>query len=63
MEQKQTERIISRKEFSELTGLCRTTVWRLLSSGNAPIAIKINGRVIGFRESDYLAWLENNSTL
>ena len=63
MEHQTTDRIISRNEFGELTGLSRTTIWRLLNSGDLPIAIKINGRVIGFRESDYLSWLENNSSL
>lgn len=58
-----TDRIISRAEFARLTGMSRTTLWRLLNSGDLPDVVKINGRVLGFRESAYLAWLEKNSSL
>jgi len=58
-----TDRIISRAEFAKLTGMSRTTLWRLLNSGDLPDVVKVNGRVLGFRESAYLAWLEKNSSL
>ena len=62
-QQFETDRIISRAEFAELTGMSRTTLWRLLNSGDLPEAVKIKGRILGFRESAYLAWLEKNSSL
>ena len=57
------DRIISRADFAELTGMSRTTLWRLLNSGDLPEVVKINGRILGFRESAYLAWLDKNSSL
>ncbi|PCJ87994.1 MAG: DNA-binding protein [Thiotrichaceae bacterium] len=64
MEHKQNsniDRVIDRSEFAELTGLSRTSVWRLINSGDAPKVVKINGRIIGFRESSYIEWLEKNT--
>lgn len=55
------DRVISRSEFAELTGLSRTSVWRLINSGNAPKVVEINGRIIGFRESAYLQWLDEHT--
>jgi len=55
------DRIISRAEFAELTGLSRTSIWRLINSGDAPKVVKINGRIIGFRMSDFNSWLEKNT--
>ena len=60
-QQSNTDRIISRAEFAELTGLSRTSVWRLFNSGDAPKVVKINGRIIGVRESDYRTWLDKNT--
>jgi len=62
-QQFETDRIISRTEFAELTGMSRTTLWRLLNSGDLPEVVKIKNRILGFRESAYLAWLEKNSSL
>ena len=59
----ETDRIISRAEFAELTGMSRTTLWRLLNNGDLPEVVKINGRILGFRESAYMSWLEKNSSL
>ncbi len=56
------DRVISRAEFAELTGLSRTSIWRLVNSGNAPKVVKINGRIIGFRESSYKKWLDKNTS-
>ncbi len=59
--QSTTDRIISRKEFAELTCLSRTSIWRLINSGDAPEVVIINGRILGFRESAYIAWLDRNT--
>ena len=62
-QQFETDRIISRAEFAQLTGMSRTTLWRLLNSGDLPEVVKIKGRILSFRESAYLTWLEKNSLL
>ncbi|HCH1566060.1 TPA: hypothetical protein N2907_001684 [Vibrio parahaemolyticus] len=58
-----TERIISRREFRNLTGISRTTEWRLAQKGKLPTSIVIDNVVLGYRESSYLTWLDSNSSL
>ena len=55
------DRIIKPEQFRELTGLSRTTVHRMKLAGTLPTAVVINNRVLGFLESSYLKWLEENS--
>lgn len=64
MEHKQNsniDRIISRKEFAELTGMSRTSIWRGIKNGDLPATVVINNRVLGFLESDYLCWLDKHT--
>ncbi len=55
-------RIIKRSEFREITGISRTTEWRLAQEDNLPKAVVVNGRVLGYLESSYRDWLEQHST-
>ena len=52
------DRIISRSEFRELTGLSRTSEWRLAKDGKTPAPVIVDGRIIGYRQSSYESWLE-----
>ncbi len=56
------DRILSRAEFRELTGLSRTSEWRLAKDGKTPSPVIIDGRIIGYRKSSYLLWLEAHTT-
>jgi len=56
-----TNRIIQRKEFRMLTGISRSTEWRLQQAGALPKVIKINDRILGYLESDYNEWLSKNT--
>ena len=53
--------ILLRKEFRELTRISRTTEWRLEQKGLLPTAVVIDGRVLGYKKSSYMKWLEDNS--
>ena len=55
------DRIISRKKFRELTGISRTTEWRMLQAGLLPKVIKVNGKILGYKESDYKKWIKKNT--
>ena len=55
------DRIISRAQFRELTGMSRTTEWRLNQEGKLPAVIEVNGRALGYLESAYIAWLKQHS--
>jgi prophage regulatory protein len=55
------DRIINRAEFRELTGLSRTKVWRMEQENATPPPVTIDGRTLGYRLSDYTAWLESRT--
>lgn len=59
--QQSLERVISRVKFRELTGISRTTEWRLAQKKLLPKQLKISGRHMGYLESSYIAWLELNA--
>lgn len=60
-QQTNPDRIISRAQFRELTGISRTTEWRLNQEGKLPAVVEVNGRVLGYLESAYNAWLKQYS--
>ena len=55
------DRILSRSEFRALTGISRTTEFRMNRAGTLPAAVVIAGRHLGYRLSDYTTWLEKNT--
>ena len=55
------DRIISRAEFRELTGISRTSEWDLLRRGKLPPIVIVNGRKLGYMASAVTAWMEANS--
>jgi len=56
------DRIISRNQFRELTGISRSTEWRLAQEGKLPALVEVNGRALGYLESAYNQWLQQNLT-
>lgn len=54
----QSNRIISIKELSNLLSKSRVTLWRWERDQILPKPIKVNFRVVGWRESVILEWLE-----
>ena len=53
-------RVISQPEVRKAIGnIGKTTLWRWVRDGLFPQPIRVNGRAIGFRESDILEWLQN----
>jgi prophage regulatory protein len=52
------EPLITIPEMSKLTGKNSRTIWRWWRKDKTfPAPLQINGRAIGFRSSDYQAWL------
>jgi len=39
------------------TGLGRSTIYRLISEGKFPVAVKLSPRAVGWHKSDIDAWL------
>lgn len=51
-----TERLLSWGKVRELTGLSRTTAWRLQKAGGFPRPVAISPRRVAWRETEIRAW-------
>lgn len=52
------EKIINVKQVQEVTGLSRTTIWRLQRTGNFPKNFHISPARKGWRLSDVENWIQ-----
>ena len=52
------DKILSAPEVSELTGLSRTTIWRLERDGEFPQRRQISRQRVGHLCSEVLRWIE-----
>lgn len=50
--------IIRPRELPRVTGLSRTTIWRLEKEGKFVQKIRLTEHSIGYRRSDILQWIE-----
>lgn len=55
------DKILRLKEVKDLTSLSKTTIYRLMNSGQFPNNIKIGMKAKGWRESDLEKWLHMNN--
>ncbi|HIJ25788.1 MAG: AlpA family phage regulatory protein [Gammaproteobacteria bacterium] len=51
------ERIVRAKELQELTGLSRTTLWRMERKGEFPDRVPLSGSSVGWRYSEVMEWM------
>jgi predicted DNA-binding transcriptional regulator AlpA len=51
------DRILALRELADLSGMSKSTLERMRREGTGVPAIRLSGRRIGYRLSDYLAWL------
>ena len=52
------ERIVRAKELHELTGLSRTTIWRMERKGEFPSRVPLSGNSVGWRYSEIIEWMK-----
>ncbi len=52
-----SERILRIKEVVHITGLSRTTIWRLENKGTFPRRVSLGGSRVGWRLSEINQWL------
>ncbi len=52
-----TDRILRAKEVINLTGLSRTTIWRLETKGEFPHRVSLGGNRVGWRLSEINHWV------
>lgn len=59
--QSNPDRIIPRSKFRELTNISRTQEWRMMNAGRLPAVVVIDGRILGYLDSEYHKWLSQNT--
>lgn len=52
-----SQKILRLKQASEKTGLSRSSIYKLLSTGEFPKQIQLSARRVGFIEAELDAWL------
>ena len=53
------DRIMRVKEVMAVTGLSRTTIWRLERSGEFPASVQLSAMAKGWRASAIAGWVES----
>lgn len=51
------QRYIRRPEVELLTGLSRSTIYRMMDTGEFPKPIKLTKKAVAWREAEILEWL------
>jgi len=56
------EKLLRRPEVEPRTGLSRSTLYDWMQRGEFPQPVKLGARLVAWRESDVVAWLESRET-
>ena len=54
-----TERLLRRRQVEEMTGLSRSSIYRLMRIQEFPVAVKVGPAAVRWKESDITGWLES----
>lgn len=52
-------RVIRLKEVINTTGLARSTIYKLIGSGEFPRPVPLTGRCVGWIDSEVAAWIQS----
>ena len=53
------DRPLARKQVEEITGLSRSSIYRLMTSGEFPRPVRVGPAAVRWRESEVMDWLES----
>ena len=53
------DRLLRRREVEEITGMSRSSIYRLMQSGEFPPPVRIGPAAVRWRASDITGWLES----
>ena len=53
--------ILRRKDVEAMTGLSKSTIYKMISNGTFPAAIRIGDRAVGWRLSDIDRWIDQRA--
>ena len=55
-------KLLRRPEVEACTGLSRSTIYEWMKRGEFPQPVKMGARLVAWRESDVIAWLDTRTT-
>ena len=53
------DRLLRRRRVEEITGMTRSSIYRLMDSGDFPRPVRVGPTAVRWRESDITGWLES----
>ena len=53
------DRLLRRRQVEEITGLGRSSIYRLMPDGEFPRPVKVGSAAVRWRASDITDWLES----
>ena len=57
------DRLLRRREVEEITALSRSTIYRMVKTGQFPQPVKIGSRAVRWRLSDINAWIDSRTSM
>ena len=53
------DRLLRRRQVEEITGLSRSSIYRLMQTGEFPRSIRVGPAAVRWKASDIAVWLES----
>ena len=53
------DRLLRRRQVEEITGMTRSSIYRLMHSGDFPPSVQVGPAAVRWKESDITGWLES----
>ncbi len=53
------DRLLRRREVERITGMSRSSIYRLMQQGDFPRPVKVSSTAVRWKESDIAAWIES----
>ena len=53
------DRLLRRRQVEEITGLSRSSIYRLMRNGDFPVPVRVGPSAVRWKASDISAWLES----
>ena len=53
--------LLDSKEVANLLGVSHTTIWRMRCEGRLPAPIQVSSRLVKWRRSDILDWVDQQA--
>ncbi len=53
------DRLMRRREVERITGMSRSSIYRLMRSGSFPLPVRVGATAVRWKESDIADWIES----